>query len=243
MMDASIKSELASGARQLGLELDRKQLEKFGIYEELIEEWSKHTNLISSNSREALVARHLLDSLSCLAMNHISPGDRVVDIGTGAGLPGIPVKIAEPGISLTLLEASAKRAKFLEYTLGELGLKDVRIACYRAEEFAHIEAERESYDIALARAVAPMPTLLEYALPLLKTGGALIAQRGKNAKAEMQSASFADAQLGGEVESIKRIRVPYLSATRHLVIVRKTQKTPDKYPRRTGVPFKRPLKG
>lgn len=242
-MDASIKTKLASGARQLGLLLTKKQLEKFGIYEQLIEEWSKHTNLISSNSREALVARHLLDSLSCLAMNHVSPGDRVVDIGTGAGLPGIPVKIAEPGISLTLLEASIKRARFLEHTLRELGLKDVRVACYRAEDFAHIETERESYDIALARAVAPMPTLLEYALPLLKTDGALIAQRGKNAKVEVRNAAYANKQLGGEVESVKRVRVPYLEAIRHLVIIRKRQRTPEKYPRRTGVPFKRPLKG
>jgi tRNA uridine 5-carboxymethylaminomethyl modification enzyme len=244
MMDASIKGDLALGAKQLGIKLDQKQLVKFGIYEELIEEWSRHTNLISSNSREVLVARHLLDSLSCLTMNHISRADnKVVDIGAGAGLPGIPVKIAAPEISLTLLEASAKRARFLEHVLDALQLDGVRVECCRAEDFARIETERESYDIALARAVAPMPTLLEYALPLIKPGGILIAQRGKNVKAEMQGAAFANSLLGGELEEIKRVKVPFLQATRHLVIIRKKQRTPEQYPRRTGVPFKRPLKG
>ncbi len=242
-MNLGFKSELASGARQLGIDLSFEQMEKFTIFEALIEKWSQHTNLISANSQEELVARHLLDSLSCLVCEHINHQQKIVDVGSGAGLPGIPVKIARPQVQLTLLEASKKRVEFLKNVVDALELENVKIENARAESFAHQPSNRGSFDIGLARAVAPMPTLLEYVLPLVKINGYFIAHRGPKAPEEVKESGKALKVLGGKLEKLRMVRVPFLNAVRYLVVIRKEERTSDIYPRRIGVPLKRPIQG
>lgn len=241
-MDDDFRNELLTGAQQLGISLDEKQLEVFARYESLIEGESNHTNLVSASSRETFVATHVLDSLSCLAAGVFENGMRVVDIGSGAGLPGIPIAIAMPELQLTLLEGSAKRCGFLGEAVKETGIAHARVVCERAEAFGRDANERKSFDIAVGRAVAPLPALAEYALPLVKAGGWFIAQRGKHAAEEAREAEYAVTELGGVIYETRPVNVPRLEAARFLVMIRKVRETPERYPRRIGVPLKRPLK-
>jgi 16S rRNA (guanine527-N7)-methyltransferase len=171
----------------------------------------------------------------------LAAGARVIDVGTGAGYPGIPLKIVCPGMRLALLEATHKKVTFLEHLIAKLGLKDVMAIHGRSEQIGQDPAYRERYDWALARAVARMPTLAEYLLPLAKVGGAMLAQKGEDALVEVREAENAIATLGGEVRQLVAVELRGLAETRHLVVVDKIAPTPEKYPRRSGVPKKRPL--
>jgi 16S rRNA (guanine527-N7)-methyltransferase len=241
-MDNKLREQLLYGAEQLEVEIDESKLEKCSRFEELIEVWSGHTNLVSAGSRESFIAHHILDSLSCL-MAGIPKGSRVIDIGSGAGLPGIPVAIVREDIRLTMLDSMHKRCDFLEKAVHELPLDGAKVICERAETFGHRPDERETYDVGLIRAVAPLPVVLEYVLPLLKVGGVCIAQRGTKAKEEAEGAGKIASILGGRITETRRVVVPFVDRARYLVIVHKVETTSDVYPRRVGVPLKRPLKG
>ena len=241
---------LIHGASALGLTLSPAQTDLFGRYSELLLDWNNRVNLTHITNPEDVQRKHFLDSLSCvlaLDTNDALPrfdawdGKRFIDVGAGAGFPGLPLKIALPGIRLTLLEATGKKTSFLQAVVSELELSEVDIVTGRAEEVAHQVDHRHSYDVALARALAPMVTLVELTLPFLRQGGMLVAQKGEDPAMEVADADYAVALLGGRLHRVTAVTVPGLEAARHLVQVDKVSPTPDQYPRRPGIPKKRPL--
>ena len=235
---------LVSGARELNVTLTERHLTAFETYYQELVAWNRRFNLTAITDWEGVLVRHFLDSLSCLKAlprAELAAGARVIDVGTGAGFPGLPLKIVCPGIRLTLLEATGKKVTFLEHIVRVLGLRGVRAIKGRAEELGRSPAHRERYDWALARAVAEMPTLAEYLLPLVRVGGAVLAQKGEEAAAEVHGADAAIVTLGGQVRQLLPVELRGLAETRYLVVVDKVAATPAKYPRRPGVPQKRPL--
>lgn len=235
---------LVVGARELGITLTDRHLAAFEIcYEELVT-WNQRFNLTAITDWQGVLIRHFLDSLSCLKAlprSELTAGARVIDVGTGAGYPGLPLRIVCPGMRLTLLEATQKKVTFLEHLLGKLGINDVQAIHARSEELGQDSVHREQYDWALARAVAKLPTLMEYLLPLVRVGGATLAQKGEDAAAEVHEAETAIATLGGRMRRLVPVELRGLAETRHLVVVDKVASTPEKYPRRPGMPNKRPL--
>jgi 16S rRNA (guanine527-N7)-methyltransferase len=231
---------LAAGAREFDLDLSPAQLDQFARYAELLIDWNLRFNLTAIVDPRDIVIRHFLDSLS--AIRSIPPGPlKLIDVGTGAGLPGLPLKLARPEISLTLLEATRKKCDFLKVVVDDLQLTDVSIVNGRAEEAGREVEHREAYDVAIARGVAGMPTLIEYLLPFVQVGGVALAQKSKEVLNDVQHAELALTTLGGRLRDIVPVSVPDLNEARYLVVVEKIDRTPEKYPRRTGVPSKRPL--
>lgn len=234
------------GAQELGILLTRQHISAFEIYYRELLEWNSRFNLTAITDREGVQVRHFLDSLSCLKVlprAQLMSGVRVVDVGTGAGFPGLPLKIVCPGMRLTLVEATAKKTVFLEHLVQRLGLSNVQIINARAEEIGQLPEHREKYDWALARAVAEMDVLVEYLLPLVRVGGVALAQKGEGAAAEVHTAETAILTLGGRVRQLVPVDLRGLAETRYLVVMDKVAATPAKYPRRPGIPAKRPLSG
>ncbi len=241
--------QLADGARALGLSLTDDQLNAFQIYYETLIAWNARVNLTRITDYEAVQVKHFLDSLSCLAAveRYRAPlsrlaGLRVIDVGSGAGFPGLPLKIAFPALRLTLLEATGKKAAFLQALVERLALDGVTVVHARAEEAGQDPTHRERYDLALARALAEMAALAELTLPLVRVGGLVIAQKGEDPSAEVEAARRAIQALGGRAREILPVTVPGLEAARHLVVLEKVSTTPHPYPRRPGIPAKRPLR-
>ena len=236
---------LIAGARELGITLnDRHQAAFRTCYQEMVD-WNQRFNLTAITDWEGVLVRHFLDSLSCfkaLPWEEMAAGARVIDVGTGAGFPGLPLKMVCPGMRLTLLEATHKKVTFLENVVRVLGLQGVEVIHGRAEELGRELAHRGRYDWALARAVAEMPTLAEYLLPLVRVGGAALAQKGEGAAAEVHRADVAISMLGGRVRQLVPVELRGLAETRYLVVVDKVAATPERYPRRPGIPQKRPLR-
>jgi 16S rRNA (guanine527-N7)-methyltransferase len=235
--------KLKAGAEKLGLGLSPAQLEQFDSYYRELIDWNKRVNLTAITGYEEVQLKHFLDSLTVgLAWppgNNI--GLRLIDVGTGAGLPGIPLKIVFPEIKLTLLEATAKKAGFLRHIVEKLGLANVEIVVGRAEEVARNTQYREGYDLVLSRAVAALPALVELALPFCAVGGSFIAQKKGNIDEEIGRADKALRLLGGSLRELRKVDLAELAGERYLVIIDKNLPTPGKYPRRPGLPAKRPL--
>lgn len=233
---------LEAGAEEWGLILTPDQVEAFELYYRQLVVWNERANLTAITDYEEVQIRHFLDSLSCLqVLTDLSPEARCIDIGAGAGFPGLPLKIIRTQLRLTLLESTGKKVSFLEHMVRKLGLQGVELIKGRAEELGRRPDRRESYDVALARAVAQLPVLLEYALPLLKLGGVFVAQKGMEIEDEVEDARSAMEILGGRIKEVKAVQLPGIEAPRHLVVVEKVAPTPQKYPRRVGLPGKRPL--
>jgi 16S rRNA (guanine527-N7)-methyltransferase len=235
---------LTAGARDLQIKLSDHHLTAFEVYYQELMAWNQRFNLTAITDWEGVLVRHFLDSLSCLKAipeGKLTCGAQVIDAGTGAGFPGLPLKIVCPGMRLTLLEATGKKVTFLEHIVRMLGLEDVEVIHGRAEELGQHPAHRERYDWALARAVAEMPTLAEYLLPFVRVGGAMLAQKGEGAAAEVHGGETAITTLGGRVQQLIPVELRGLAETRYLVVVSKVAATPQKYPRRPGIPRKRPL--
>ncbi|MEX1247875.1 MAG: 16S rRNA (guanine(527)-N(7))-methyltransferase RsmG [Anaerolineales bacterium] len=227
----------------LGIQLSEAQVTAFDTYARELIEWNGRFNLTSITDPEQIRSKHFLDSLSCwLAIRQAPPG-RLIDVGSGAGFPGLPLKILRPEIGLTLVESTAKKAGFLEHLVQVLGLENVTVLAKRAEEVGQMAQHREAYDWALARAVAPLPVLAEYLLPLVRVGGTALAQKGKGARVEAEEAQGAIAQLGGELAELLPFTIPGLDEERWLVLMKKIAPSPAAYPRRPGMPGKRPLGG
>jgi 16S rRNA (guanine527-N7)-methyltransferase len=225
----------------LGLEIDPAQEEAFARFASELAAWNQRFNLTAISDPAEVQVKHFLDSLSCWLALRTAPAERVIDLGSGAGFPGLPLKILEPGLRLSLVESVGKKAAFLRHMVQDLGLKGVEVLNQRAEEVGQTAGQRESYDWALARALAPMPALVEYLLPLVKLGGFALAQKGPKAAEEVEEAERAIRLLGGGEARLERVEVPGLGEERYLVVIEKVGPTPEKYPRRAGVPGKRPL--
>jgi 16S rRNA (guanine527-N7)-methyltransferase len=225
----------------LGQRLSARQLDQFETFERELVAWNRRVNLTAITERPAIQIQHFLDSLSCWVAMRDSPGIRVVDVGTGGGFPGVPLKILEPSLRLTLVEATGKKVAFCRHLVEQLGLQGVQVVHARAEEVGQDPAHRESYDWSVARAVANLPVLMEYLLPLTRIGGQALAQKGEDAPSQAQAAEHAMSLLGGELSRVIPVDLPGLAETRYLIVVRKVASTPAQFPRRPGIPGKRPL--
>jgi 16S rRNA (guanine527-N7)-methyltransferase len=234
--------KLSHDAQNLfGLRLTKRQMELLAIYERELLEWNQKFNLTAIRDAEGIRAKHFLDSLSCsLAWKDQTPR-RLIDVGTGAGFPGIVLKILYPAMKLTLVESVGKKANFCQHIVDVLELDNVETLTARAEDVGQMPAHREKYDWAVARAVANMSVLGEYLLPLVQVGGAMLAQKGESGPAETQSAEKAMKLLGGRVRQLVPITLPGVADERYLVIVNKSAATPPQYPRKPGIPAKKPL--
>ena len=221
--------------------LSEAQLQAFELYARQLVEWNQRFNLTSITEGEQIRVRHFLDSLSCWIALQKAPAGRMIDVGAGAGFPGLPLKILRPELQLTLVEATAKKATFLEHMVQVLRLEGVSVLAQRAEELGLHARHRQAYDWAVARAVAPLPVLAEYLLPFVKVGGFALAQKGKDAAAEAGAAKPAIEKLGGELNEVFQVTIPGLDEERWLVVLKKIAPTPANYPRRPGMPGKRPL--
>jgi 16S rRNA (guanine527-N7)-methyltransferase len=237
--------KLKSGAEKLGFSLNPEQLELFEIFYREILDWNHRVNLTAITEYEEIQIKHFLDSLTLVpVLDDYQSGEnlRLLDIGTGAGLPGIPLKIILPDIELSLLEATSKKVEFLQYIVSMLGLKNVEILNGRAEDIARIAKYREHFSVVISRAVAPLAVLAELGLPFCFGGGICIFPKKGDIKQEIEQSINAIEILGGRLREIKRISLEELDDNRHLVIIDKVKTTPDKYPRRPGIPEKRPVK-
>ena len=198
-------------------------------------------NLTSITDPEQIVIKHYLDSLTLYSILPELNNVRLIDIGTGAGFPGLAMAIAFPGLQVTLLDSTAKKLRFVEHVGIKLELANIQTLHARAEDAGNDHLHRESYDVVTARAVAKLPVLLEYTLPLARLGGQVIAMAGKSAYAEANSAAHAIETLGGELFSIERIQLPTLDNPRFLIVVDKIDETPPRYPRAAGIPARDPI--
>ena len=204
--------------------------------------WNSRISLTAIRDPQEIIIKHFFDSLTLLPYLPGSSSFSLIDIGTGAGFPGIPLKILFPQMHLTLVESVQKKAAFCEQVIHKLGFTNAEVRTERAEELGQAAKFREQADVAAARAVAGLPTLLEYLFPLVKVGGNVLCQKGENAAEEVEQAKAAADALGGKLVAVKNIAYPVFSDKRYLVIYQKTSPTPAQFPRRVGVPLKRPIR-
>ena len=237
--------QLAAGAARLGYPLTSAQLSLFETYRTELMVWNEHTNLTSITDEAQVELRHFLDSLTVLlaldAGEAASPCLRILDVGSGAGCPGVPLKIVLPQARVSLLEATGKKVRFLRHLITALGLLDIEILQGRAEDLGRLPPHRETFPLVVSRAVAPLATLVELCLPFCSVGGSFIALKKGDISREIQEACAAIRLLGGDNPRISSIPLSLLDGDRCLVSIRKIAPTPDRYPRRPGIPAKRPL--
>lgn len=224
-----------------GIELNSRQIKAFSDFENELMLWSQIHNLTAIRDIYGIRAKHFVDSLSILRELKDPIPATLADIGTGAGFPGIPLKIVLPELRLTLVESVGKKAEFCHHIVKLLGLEGVEVLTVRAEELGQLQQYRERYDWVVARAVSSMPILAEYLLPLARIGGAMLAQKGESAHAETHAAENAFRILGGSLRKVSLVTLPGVADDRYLVVVDKKAATPVQYPRRTGIPAKKPL--
>lgn len=225
-----------------GVELTEAQAAGLRRFAYLLSSYAE-ANVIGTRSLERILEDHILDSLSCLLFEGFEDGSRLIDVGAGAGLPGIPLKLARPCIALTLLESTAKKTRFINHAVVELGILGASVITGRAEEVARQEGHRGSYDVATARALASLAVVAEYCVPLTRVGGHVVAMKGRITAEELEAGETAADRLGARVAEV--ISVPLLpqirARDRCLVVLEKVDETPERYPRRTGLPKKLPL--
>ena len=237
-MDFEVFSEeLKNKANQIDIVLEEKNIENFYKYMNLLLEWNEKMNLTAITDPNEVILKHFVDSLTIA--KYIEKGDKIIDVGTGAGFPGIPISILK-GENIILLDSLNKRITFLEEVINNLGLSKIKAIHARVEEFAKNKKEREMYDIATSRAVAPLNVLLEYLIPLVKVGGKCICMKGSNIE-EVDDAKKALNILGGEIEKIEKIILPNTDIVRNIIVIKKVKETPLKYPRKPGTPSKEPI--
>jgi len=221
--------------------LTGRQIIALTTYERELIEWNQKFNLTAIRDEKGIRTKHFLDSFSCVLAWKAIPPANLIDVGTGAGFPGIPLKIIYPNTKVTLVESVGKKAMFCQHVVRLLGLEDVEVINARAEDLSQMREHREQYEWGIARAVANMRVLSEYLLPLIQVGGKMLAQKGESGPAEVHSAEKAIKLLGGEVRQLFSVTLPGVVDERHLVLVDKVAATPPGYPRKPGVPAKKPL--
>lgn len=233
---------LAQAALTLfNIHLTGRQVMALITYERELMDWNQKFNLTAIRDVEAIRTKHFLDSFSCVQAWKANPPMRLVDVGTGAGFPGLPLKILYPNLRLTLVESVGKKAMFCQHIVRILGLEGVDVIQARAETLGQDPQHREAYDWAVARAVAHLKVLSEFLLPLVRVGGMMLAQKGESGPAEAQSAEGAMHLLGGRLKQVVQVNLPGVADDRFLVLVDKTAATPPNYPRKPGIPAKQPL--
>ncbi len=225
----------------IGRKLSDSQINAFRIYEQELLEWNEKINLTAIRENTQIRRKHFLDSLTCLQVFADKRPTRIIDIGSGAGFPGIPLKIILPEMKLTLVESIGKKVRFCQHVAEQLKMENINIIQGRAEDLGQSNDHRERYDWAVARAVAGLPILVEYLLPFVRLGGGVIAQKGENAPAEVQQSQHAIHILGGNLRQIIPVTIPGVADGRFLVVIDKVAATPKMYPRNTGIPAKKPL--
>ncbi|MFG6368391.1 MAG: 16S rRNA (guanine(527)-N(7))-methyltransferase RsmG [Lachnospiraceae bacterium] len=233
--------KLKEDALAFGIQLDEEQLQRFIKYYELLVEWNSFMNLTAITEFEAVCTKHFIDSISLCRAVDCSKAYELIDIGTGAGFPGIPLKIVFPNLKITLLDSLRKRVKFLNTVIAELGLQGIETIHGRAEDFAKSGMLRELFDLCVSRAVANLSILSEYCLPYVKVGGYFISYKSEKITDELQMAQTAIQILGGAVYDQKELILPNSNIYRNLLMIKKVQDTPKKYPRKAGLPSKEPL--
>jgi 16S rRNA (guanine527-N7)-methyltransferase len=234
--------KLARDAQALfNVHITGRQVMALITYEKELIDWNQKFNLTAIRDSESIRTKHFLDSFSCVLAWKASPPDRLIDVGTGAGFPGIPLKILYPNLRLTLVESVGKKAMFCQHIVRVLGLEHVDVIQTRAESLGQSPQHREKYDWAVARAVANLNVLAEYLIPLVKVGGKVLAQKGESGPAEAQSAEKGMELLGGKLKQIIPVNLPGVADDRYLVVLEKVAATPPKYPRKPGIPMKQPL--
>ena len=224
---------------KLEIKLDEKQMTQFYEYMKLLIEWNEKINLTAITEPEEIILKHFVDSLTIA--KYIKKDAQLVDVGTGAGFPGIPLKIYRKDIKITLMDSLNKRINFLKEVIEKLGLKEIKTVHSRAEEFGKNKNYREKFDISTSRAVANMSTLAEYLIPCLKESGIAIAMKGPDVEEELEKSKNAIQTLGGEISNIENFNLPDSDIKRNVILIKKIKKTPAKFPRKPGTPAKEPL--
>ena len=224
----------------LGVRFLVEQTEQFFEYMNLLIEWNEKMNLTAITEPEEIILKHFIDSITIL--KDIEDNSKVVDVGTGAGFPGIPLSIMNPTLKITLVDSLNKRLIFLQEVVNKLKLKNVEIVHARAEEFGQNKKHRESFDVATSRAVANLSTLSEYLIPLVKVNGKVISMKAAEANQEINDAKKAIEILGGKIEKVEEFNLPQSDIGRTVIIINKEKQTPSKYPRKPGTPSKEPIK-
>lgn len=232
---------LREGCEKLGLTIDDKKINQLIKYKDILVEWNKFMNLTGITEDKEVMIKHFLDSLSCLSLDYIKSDSRIIDVGTGAGFPGLPIKIFYENSHVTLLDSLNKRIKFLKEVCEQNQVQKVEFIHGRAEEIAKKKDQRETYDIAVARAVARLNVLCEYCLPFVKVGGYFVCQKGPSITEELEDSKKALNILGGEIVEKIDIDIPYTDLKHNIVVIKKIKSTPTKYPRKAGTPTKSPL--
>ena len=232
---------MSAAAAELGISLTVKQLEKCEKFYRLLVETNKNLNLTAIVDEKDAAIKHFIDSLTCLKVMPIEKGTRLLDVGAGAGFPGIPLLICCPGLNITMIEAAAKKVSFLKQAIKDLRLENIEAVHARAEDFGRNRNHREKYDVVVSRAVAPLAVLAEYCLPPLMVRGVFVAMKGPKLQEEIKAAENALVVLGGEIRKVVAVKLPLTGDERRLVLIGKIKATPEKYPRRAGVPAKNPI--
>ncbi len=231
-------SKIQEECKKINVNLEAEQIEQFYTYMQELIEWNNKINLTAIIEPEEIIKKHFIDCLSII--KYIKDDNKIIDVGTGAGFPGIPIKIANKSLNITLLDSLNKRISFLNEIITKLKLSNIETVHARAEEYA-ANGKREKYDIAVSRAVANLPTLLEYLMPYVKVNGICICMKGPKAQAELEESKKAIEILGGRLEKIENIKIDE-NMDRNIIIIRKIKNTPNTYPRKAGKPGREPIK-
>ena len=235
-MEIETKNKFIDLANKIKIELDDDKIKRFSNYMNMLLRWNEKINLTAITEEYEIVLKHFIDSLSVI--KYIDSGN-IIDVGTGAGFPGIPIAILQKESKITLLDSLNKRIQFLNEVINKLELKNVTTVHSRAEDFGR--ENKEKYDIAISRAVANLSTLVEYIIPFVKVGGKCICMKGSNIDEEIKNANFAIKELGGKIINIEKFELPNSDIKRTVIIIEKVNRTPIKYPRKAGIPLKKPL--
>ena len=234
-----MKDLIINGAARLNTALDEKQVKELTEYARLLVEWNEKINLTAITDEEGIAIKHFLDSLTAISSGYI--GKNVIDVGTGAGFPGLVIKIAKPEIKLTLLDSLNKRIKFLDEVCQSLNIDGVELVHMRAEDGGRNAAYRASFDTVVSRAVANLTVLSEWCIPFLRQGGYFLAMKGPLAEDEIKDAKRAITVLGGKIEDIYEADIPFTDLRHKIVVIKKVGQTPLKYPRKPGIATKNPI--
>jgi len=232
---------LIEGAKILGIELDEKKIDNFILYKQLLKDWNEKINITTITDDFEIDIKHFVDSLTPLTTNLFKENINVIDVGTGGGFPGIPIKILRNDLDIILMDSTMKKINFLNDVIDKLGLEKIQAIHARAEEMGRDPLYREKFNIAISRAVAQLNTLCEYCLPFVEVGGYFIAMKGTDIEEELKQAGNSIKVLGGRLIDKKIVKLPLSDITHSLIIIEKVKETPTKYPRGSGKPRKKPL--